>query len=437
MTKVSPLQIILLVVSGFAIVIAVITFSIVKDSGGSSGVPITLWGTMDSEIFKRVVNTLVASDIDISNIIYVQKDPRNIEDDFVKALAEGAGPDLIMIDQDQIIKNEKRLLTIPYESFPLRDFLDTYIPEAELFTNNQGVIAMPLQIDPMVMYWNRNLFSKAGIATPPRTWGDVMSLTPRLTVSDSELQISESAIALGEFRNINHADDIMQNLLLQAGNTVVVRGAPNPQSQENYTVILDERLGYTIEPAIATLNFFTQFANPARDVYSWNRSLPSSLNSFLAGDLAMYLGFASEINTIRAQNPNLDFDITTMPQSQNSNERKVFANMKAVAISRNSVNVVSAFNAALILGGPAFQEVLSRETGLPPVRREMLQADPSNRFDTILYTSALWSHGILEIERDQTAVILQSMVESFVTGRFSSSQAVTRAREEMEILLNN
>ena len=45
MSKVSPLQLILLVVAGFAIVISVLIFSFYRSSSGTSDAPVTMWGT--------------------------------------------------------------------------------------------------------------------------------------------------------------------------------------------------------------------------------------------------------------------------------------------------------------------------------------------------------------------------------------------------------
>lgn len=434
MNRISPLQLILLVVAGFAIVVAVIIFSFNRGKSGSNEPQVTMWGTFSNELMVNINRSLQSSGVDLSNINYVQKDPETIEEDFIEALAENSGPDLIILNQDQIISNYNRVLKIPYSNFPLRDYLNTFVSEGDLFVVDEGLVAVPLMIDPMVMYWNKSLFSSAGISSPPKYWSEVMSITPRLTKSSSDLIIDESALALGEFKNINHAKEILLGLILQAGNNVVI---PNTDDNvnERYKVILDERLGYTVVPTVAAMNFFTQFANPSKDVYSWNRSLPNSLDRFIAGDLAMYFGFVSEKEIIRQKNPNLDFDVSTMPQSQNSTEPKVFGKMSAIAISRNSKNSQVAYNTILKMTNQLVQKQISIETGLPPVRRDLLQANPEDPFESIFFTSALWSKGVREVDAKKTTEILQSMVESYITGRADAGEAVTKAQNEMELLL--
>ena len=55
------------------------------------------------------------------------------------------------------------------------------------------------------------------------------------------------------------------------------------------------------------LLFYTDFTNPSKTSYSWNAALPQSFDAFTSGELAAYLGYASEYNSIISRNPNLRF----------------------------------------------------------------------------------------------------------------------------------
>ena len=48
----------------------------------------------------------------------------------------------------------------------------------------------------------------------------------------------------------------------------------------------------------SVLTYYTDFANPLKSVYSWNRSFSSSRDAFLAQNLAVYFGPGSEIEYI-------------------------------------------------------------------------------------------------------------------------------------------
>jgi hypothetical protein len=45
-------------------------------------------------------------------------------------------------------------------------------------------------------------------------------------------------------------------------------------------------------PGIDALSFYTDFANPAKEVYSWNETLDNSIDMFVSNRLAMMFGYA-------------------------------------------------------------------------------------------------------------------------------------------------
>lgn len=42
-----------------------------------------------------------------------------------------------------------------------------------------SIIAFPLTIDPLVMYWNRDILSNAGIVKPPAYWDEIYSIVKK------------------------------------------------------------------------------------------------------------------------------------------------------------------------------------------------------------------------------------------------------------------
>ncbi len=51
--------------------------------------------------------------------------------------------------------------------------------------------------------------------------------------------------------------------------------------------------------------------------------MSDSKNMFLAGDLALYFGFASELDDLKNKNPNLNFDVTLFPQTGDLNLKNI------------------------------------------------------------------------------------------------------------------
>ena len=57
----------------------------------------------------------------------------------------------------------------------------------------------------------------------------------------------------------------------------------------------------------SVLKFYTDFADPLKDVYSWNKSFSNSRDAFSAENLVFYLGYASELQSLINKNPNQNF----------------------------------------------------------------------------------------------------------------------------------
>src|SRR3989344_128624 len=152
----SKFQIILLVVFGVFIIAGVMVFSLYRGSGGAGSVTVTVWGDISSYDFNILLNNTPAF---IQNQTlttnYVEKSAETIETEFTEALARGMGPDLVILTQDNFWKNRPKLTVIPYESIGERDFKTTFIEEGELFLDQTGAYALPLSIDPLVLYYNR------------------------------------------------------------------------------------------------------------------------------------------------------------------------------------------------------------------------------------------------------------------------------------------
>lgn len=433
MKNLSPFQIILLVGSGIIIVIGVLLFAFSKSQTGEEAGTVVVWGTVPAEDFTKLTDYL-QNEKKIEQIVeYRYIEPTQFDTVFTNALAEGIGPDLILITDDRLIRHEKKLFQISYEFYPERLFKDTFVEAGEIFTDQNGVFAFPFLIDPVVMYWNRSSFTEKGLSQPPKFWDELLTLAPKLVETEPDLSIKKSAVAMGEYGNINHAKSLVTTLLMQAGNKVIARNINAEAGKPLFTVILDEKLDYAVSPSQAAINFYTQFANPSRTVYSWNRSMSNSLDAFIAGDVAMYFGFASEFATVREKNPNLNFDVAVVPQSR-TGIRATYGKVLALAIPKTTPNVERAFALVRNLTEPDVSAYYSDSLFLPPVRRDLLARNPTNAFMQTFQESALISKNVYDFNPEQTDDIFKRMIESVVSGRMTTSEAVLRASGEIDLL---
>ena len=418
MKNTSTFQIILMGVFIFFIVAGVIVFATYKSGNQTITDKVQIWGTIDHNTIDKLLSKLGETDQSVKNISYKQINVENFNFQFTEAMAEGNGPDAIILQQDSIFQQKNKILTIPYDSYSERDFKNQFIEEGELYLSNEGVIGLPFIVDPMVMYWNRDIFSKAGVAIPPKSWDEFFALSQKITEKDDNLNILKSFVSFGEFRNITHAKELLSSLIIQADDKIV----------SNETVSFGK--DGSAEEAV---DFFVQFSNPVKPVYSWNRSLPESQKMFISGNLAVYFGFASELNNLRVKNPNLNFDVATMPKTSKSGN--VFGKMYSLAITKNSKNPGVVFSAIKILTGDEALKILSDFNGLPPVSRTLLSSKPSNPYQVVFYDSAILTKAWGDPSSPETNLIFQNMIESIISGRQKTKQAIDKASSEIQTLL--
>lgn len=429
----SKFQLIIIAVFVVGIITGVVVFATQKSTSSSNELPnITIWGTFPSAMFNRYISEVNLNRTQALKITYTQIPEDSFDQSFIEALARGKGPDAILIAQDMIYKHEDKIIPIPYTVLSKRDFQNNFIQQAELYLTTNGVLALPFTVDPMVMYWNRDSFTNAGLATYPKFWDEFTSLNNSLTKKDVNSNISVSAIAMGEFSNVYHAREILSTLFLQSGNPVTYI-----TPTDEVVSALGSRSYSGLTTSLPALNFFNQFSNPANPNYSWNRSLPNSKNAFLSGGLATYFGFASEINDIHAKNPNLNFDVTTIPQARSGKVKATYGTMFGLSVVKSSQNVNTAYTVLSGLTDSTALVSLIPLSYLPPVRRDMLATGTTDPFLSIFYNSALISRGWLDSNKIESNKILQGVVETVTSGRQNASEALQNGSDELDISLKN
>jgi ABC-type glycerol-3-phosphate transport system substrate-binding protein len=391
---------------------------------------VTLWGTINKDVLNELIQkNILSQNTDIS-IKYSQHSPETFANDLIEALASGEGPDIAILPEDLIARFSSKVEPFSTITYPERTFRDTFIEEGELFVSpGAGVLGLPFIVDPMVMYWNRNIFSSNNIIRPPEYWDEFLTLAPVLSKRSDSNDVLKSAVAMGEFRNITHAKDLLSLLVLQTGNPIfslTSEGAIVPTFGGVST--------QNIPSASEALRFFSDFSDPQKTVYSWNRSLPESKNAFLSQDLAMYFGYASELRDLQTKNPNLNFDTAQMPQVRDLPFKSTFGKMSGVSVMKTSANKPLAFLVAQLLTTPDFNAAISEVFYLPPTQRALLSKIPTDPFLKVFYDSALISTSYLDINPQKTYYIFQNAIESISSGKLRVSGAVEKAQAELSLI---
>jgi maltose-binding protein MalE len=432
MKNISVFQITLLAVFGACAVVGIIIFALVSSSAKTTSVgPVVIWGTVDAGTFTSMIQNAANTYPALSQATYVQKDPATYTADLTQALASGTGPDLFLISQDQAVEDSGEAAVLPFASLSATQFQTAFIEAANPFVIPTGTVALPIAADPLVLYWNKDMLASASYAQPPQYWDQVPTMAPSLTQKNDAGNILKSAIALGEYQNIDDAKDILAALILQAGGTLT-----SYDSNGRLDSTISQAGIVSSEPAVATaLRFYTQFADPSNVDYSWNRSLPDAQQDFAQGNLALYVGYASEEPAIRAENPNLNFAVAALPQIRGASKTVNYARVYGFAVSRTSKNIAGAESVAATLVTSVNSAAFATAFNLASARRDVLSGAATGE-QQLFNTAVISSYSWVDPNPDKTASLFQAMIENTTSGSVLLADAVGRADAQMTAIIS-
>ena len=432
MKKLSGFQITLLAVFGACAVAGVLIFAIATSTAKNSSVgSVTIWGTVDGPTFTSMIQNAANTYSALSQVTYIQKDPTTYVDDLTKALAAGSGPDLFLITQDQAVEDAGETVLFPYTSVSMTQFQNAFIEAANPFAIPEGIVALPIAADPLVLYWNKDLLATGGYAQAPQYWDQLPDMAAKLTIRDDAGDILKSAIALGEYQNIDDAKDILITLTLQAGGTITSFDSTGKLDSAISKAGID-----AAEPAVETaLRFYTEFADPSKNIYSWNRSLLDAQQYFAQGNLALYIGYASEDSQILQENPNLNFGIAALPQIRGASHSVDVARVYGLAVARTSHNIAGAQTVAETLAVTANSATYAHTFGLASARRDVL-SEASTGNQGLFNAATIMSYSWFDPNPSETASLFQTMIENTTSGAMLIGDAVGRADAQMTQIIS-
>ncbi|HEV7702492.1 MAG TPA: extracellular solute-binding protein [Candidatus Paceibacterota bacterium] len=424
-------QLILIIIFIAGAIFGVLVFSGAIPLGGGSENTATgtvvLWGTTSSAVMSPILEEFNKANKTFS-VSYEQKSADSFDQNLLEALASGAGPDMFFLPDNLAFHYSNKIFPIPYTSYPLVTFKNTFAGAGEVFLTSGGILAFPITIDPLMLYYNRSMLDSNSIIYPPKTWNELATQAQLLTKKDGTNKIIKSAVGLGDFSNVAHAKDILVAMFMQAGNPIVTA------KNESLSSSLDDFISGEVDLG-SILQYYISFADPASPMYSWNKSFPNSTNAFSSEDAAFYFGFASEFQFLVNRNPNQNLGVAPIPQLGDASSKLTAGRVTGLAISSATKNLATAFTAASLIATGNFASKLSNALATPPARRDLLAAKPGDSYSPIFYDSALYGKSWLDPSPDGTNNIFRTMVESTLSNNRTASDAVDDASSKLDLLL--
>jgi maltose-binding protein MalE len=239
-----------------------------------------------------------------------------------------------------------------------------------------------------------------------------------MTRLDSQGNVLQAGAAIGTANNIERSTDILGLLMLQAGTPMA-----NAQGLATFN---QTPPGYArgTRPATEALNFYTGYASPASQIYTWNELMPNSLQAFMAGQTAFFFGYAYHIPIIKAQAPKLNFEVAQIPQV--SDQPINYANYWMETISKKSANQDEAWDFIIYI--TTNQEVNKKylATAKKPCALRSLIVEQQKDlylepFASQLLTASSWYKGKDVVAAEK---ILKSMISDNLEGVMNTDQII-------------
>ncbi|MDO9399830.1 MAG: extracellular solute-binding protein [bacterium] len=390
------------------------------------------------------------------------------EEELINALAEDRGPDILSLPNTWIKKYQSKIVPMPAtitmaypvtkgtfkkevipemrtnKSISLKDiknnFVDVVYDDAvikivDAKTNKveERVFGLPLYMDTLALFYNKDLFNNAGIAQPPVFWNtEFQQDVKKMTKQDTKGQIIQSGVALGGSANISRYSDILSVLMMQSGAVMM-----EDSGQVAFNKMPETLNQQQSAPGIEALRFYTDFSNPAKEVYSWNKDLNDSLTMFTQGKLAMFFGYSYQLPQIRSLAPKLNFGIAKLPQIEGNPQSINFANYWMETVSSKSKNADVAWDfiqfATQAEQAKLYLDATKRPTALRSLIGGQLEGEDTSIFVEQVLTAKSWYKGA---NANAMETIIGEMIDSVMADKDKIENIINLGAQKIQQTIN-
>jgi multiple sugar transport system substrate-binding protein len=308
----------------------------------------------------------------------------------VEALSEDKGPDIVSVHNRSLAAYRSKLAIMPssvsdstvtvingkLRKETIVNSLTVLMPTlSQIDSEYVGVVkddviyqkeiyGLPLSLDVMAVYYNKDLLDRAGVAEPPKDWTEFQAAVKKITKYDKDGKIVQSGTALGLGSNVIGFDDILYMLFAQTGLSF---------TDSSGYVVFNGGTGSLTNSVVKVMDFYTDYANKNKDVYSWDSNMGNSLEEFVRGKAGFYFGYSSDLKTIKSQAPQLNVRVMPMLQLNKNNPVNV-ASYWLQTVTKKSTNQNEAWALINYLTHSSETKKYLDATGRPTALRAFITA---------------------------------------------------------------
>ncbi|MBU4332339.1 extracellular solute-binding protein [Patescibacteria group bacterium] len=410
-------------------------------------VKLTWWRVWDtSDNFSSILSNYKVGHPHIS-IAYKKLRYEEYEQVLLEAWAEDQGPDIFSIPVTWLRKYQSKIAPMPESTRvpELRVSGSSWKPTEEIITPitpgptpndlktkwvptvyedviiENEIWGLPLGIDTLVLFYNQDLLDKAKIAFPPKTWTEFKDQVKKLTLIDEQSNIVQAGAPLGTAANVTRNTDILSLLMLQNGVEMPNFSSPSKFDSSYF-------------PGQEALRFYLSFADPAKEVYTWNEEMPNSLDAFIAGKVAFFFGYSYHLPIVQARAPKLNFQITPVPQITSGMNDINHANYWIEVVAKKSPHQNEAWNFVQFASSQgqvlSYLQAAKKPTALRALIAEQEKDYDIQAFVAGVLTTKNWYHGK---DFNRVEEIFKEMITNVHQGSATIPKAIDFAAKQVGV----
>lgn len=365
-------------IGGGGLLVVIILIIVLVVGKGKTEKPVTqnsimtIWDyNNQKKVYDPVINSYqIKKNIKIN---YVVKNIATYQEDAVAAMVAGKGPDVWILPSNMVAKNKNILEPMPINGYAdnanKKDDIEVYSEMYPQFVVQDNILdnrvyGTPIAGEKLKLFVNSDLVSKSisaynksnpsvdtntvsSTANNPRTWDDLVQAI-RIITQKNNGKINTAAIAMGTSNNISTSNDILTLLMIQNGAKMVSDDLSISQFHTSQNLFGDIQY-----PGTKALEFYTSFANPKSENYTWNATMPSAIRAFAGGQTAMLIEYESAKAEIENINPDLKYQVVNVPQIKETKNPAYMIKYDTLVVPKSSK-----------IQGVAWRFVLTAATGV-------------------------------------------------------------------------
>ena len=430
-------RLIFIVAGGGLLLLAIVWILLAVFAGGGQKkaapkeegpVTLTYWRVFDdTDKFQEQIDEYQGEHGDVK-IEYRKLTFQEYERTLLDALAEGRGPDILMVHNTWLPRYFNKISPLPEGKYKISDYEREFYPPAQETVKNNRIYGLPLTIDTLGMYVNEDLELESEVGESPDTWEKLIGRNgnPNLLKQINRRSgdsFRRSAVALGN-NGVSRSQDILALLMLQ--NRTKMTNDQHTQATFNLTQDVE---GQQKALGRIGLEFYTSFADPRSPNYSWNDRNGSSVRAFAKNKVAYFFGYAYHAQELKRLNPDLQYRIEKIPQIAGTAPVN-YASFWVETVSRNSKHQKEAWDFVRFLTGKEPMQTYAEATELIPARKEISASGGLEVMQEQLPSARSWYKG----DADKADAIFARMISSVLRGE-RSQNAIDRGANDLTDVL--